>query len=123
MAIGNGAFCRRWPGKSPCCIGDRNAQSPPPDDPLSDYCHTSCWCSIICRHACDGGHRASISIDEATIETPPLEHLVYYIGIAVLVEVNIMELPVAAALVLGHLLIGLTHRPGLEALGEVIEEA
>ena len=70
-----------------------------------------------------GGHRASISIDEATIETPPLEHLVYYVGIAVLVEVNIMELPVAAALVLGHLLIGLTHRPGLEALGEVIEEA
>ena len=70
-----------------------------------------------------GGHRILININETNIETPPLEHLVYYAGIAVLVQVNIMELPIAAALVAGHLLIGLTHRPGLEALGEVITEA
>ena len=70
-----------------------------------------------------GGHRTLISINEAKIETPPLEHLVYYAGIALLVQLNFMELPVATALVVGHLLIGLTHRPGLEALGEVIEEA
>jgi hypothetical protein len=29
---------------------------------------------------------------------------------------------VAVALTVGHVLIGLTNRPGLEALGEVIEE-
>jgi len=70
-----------------------------------------------------GGHRLLISVNDAELETAPLEHLVYYAGIAVLVELHIMELPVAVALVVGHLLIGLTHRPGLEALGEVIEEA
>ena len=71
----------------------------------------------------EAGHRALITINDATIETLPLEHLVYYVGIAGLVGLNVMELPVAAALVIGHLLIGLTRRPGLESLGEVIEEA
>ena len=70
-----------------------------------------------------GGHRALISINGANIETPPVEHLVYYAGIGVLVAVEIIEFPVALVLTLGHLLIGLTHRPGLEALGEVLEEA
>jgi hypothetical protein len=69
-----------------------------------------------------GGHRALITVNGANIETPPVEHLVYYAGIGVLVAVEIMEFPVAVVLTLGHLLIGLTHRPGLEALGEVLEE-
>lgn len=75
--------------------------------------------SIITEH---GGHRASVTVDATSVETPPIEHLVYYAGIGILVAVEIIELPVALALTVGHLLIGLTHRPGLEALGEVIEE-
>ena len=31
--------------------------------------------------ASTGGHRALIRIDGANLETPPLEHLVYYVGI------------------------------------------
>lgn len=70
----------------------------------------------------NGGHRVKIAVDETEIETPPLEHLIYYAGIALLVELSVIEPPVAAVIVAGHLLIGLTRRPGLEALGEVIEE-
>ncbi len=69
-----------------------------------------------------GGHRALVNVNGASIETPPVEHLVYYAGIGVLVAAEIIELPVALVLALGHLLIGMTHRPGLEALGEALEE-
>ncbi len=69
-----------------------------------------------------GGHRALLGINGTSIETPPVEHLVYYAGIGVLVAIEIVEFPVAVVLTVGHLLIGLTHRPGLEALGEVLEE-
>lgn len=69
-----------------------------------------------------GGHRALLTIDERIIESPPIEHIVYYAGIGVLVALEIVELPVALVLTVGHLLIGLTHRPGLESLGEALEE-
>jgi hypothetical protein len=78
-----------------------------------------CNLSMVSGH---GGHRVLIEIDDAQLETPPLEHVVFYAGVGVLVGVGLMELPVALALTVGHLLIGLTNRPGLEALGEVIEE-
>jgi hypothetical protein len=69
-----------------------------------------------------GGHRALLTVDGARLETPPLEHLAYYAGLGILVAMEIVELPVAVALTVGHILIGLTHRPGLEALGEALEE-
>jgi len=69
-----------------------------------------------------GGHRALLNVNGTHLETPPIEHLVYYAGLGVLVAVEVVEFPVAAVLTIGHLLIGLTHRPGLESLGEVLEE-
>jgi len=78
-----------------------------------------CSVSIVTGH---GGHRVLLEIDSTALESPPLEHLVFYAGIGVLVGVGLVELPVAVTLTVGHLLIGLTNRPGLEALGEVIEE-
>lgn len=70
-----------------------------------------------------GGHRAQLTIGGTrVIETPPVEHLVYYAGLGILVAAEIMELPVAVAIGVGHFLIGLTHRPGLESLGEVLGE-
>jgi hypothetical protein len=35
----------------------------------------------------------------------------------------VVEPPVAVALTVGHLLLDLTRRPGLDALGEALEEA
>jgi hypothetical protein len=70
-----------------------------------------------------GGHRVMISVDGATVETPPIEHLVFYAGLAVLVAAELVELPVAVALGVGHALVDITHRPGLHALGEALEEA
>jgi hypothetical protein len=70
-----------------------------------------------------GGHRVRISVDGTTLEMPPIEHLVFYSGLAVLVAAGLVELPVAVALGVGHALIDITHRPGLQALGEALEEA
>ncbi|HWS47801.1 MAG TPA: hypothetical protein VN636_18210 [Acidimicrobiia bacterium] len=69
-----------------------------------------------------GGHRLVISIDSFEVETPPIEHFVYYAGVAALVGIGLVELPIAVALGIGHALIDITHRPGLNALGEVLEE-
>jgi hypothetical protein len=76
--------------------------------------------SMITEH---GGHRVLIGTDGVRLETPPLEHLVFYTGLGVLVALNMVELPVALALTVGHLLIELTARPGLRSLGEALEEA
>jgi len=76
--------------------------------------------SMVTDH---GGHRVLVEVDERALETPPLEHLAFYVGLGVLVGVGLVELPIAAALTVGHVLIGLTHRPGLEALGSALEEA
>jgi hypothetical protein len=76
--------------------------------------------SIVTEH---GGHRVVIGYDGARLETPPLEHLAFYAGLGVLVTMGVVELPVAVALTIGHLLLDVTTRPGLEALGEALEEA
>jgi hypothetical protein len=76
--------------------------------------------SIVTEH---GGHRVLFDADGRTIETPPLEHLAFYTGIGVLVAVNVLELPVALLLMVGHILLDLTGRPGLEQLGEAFVEA
>jgi hypothetical protein len=70
-----------------------------------------------------GGHRVLISLDGTTFETPPIEHLVFYAGLAALIALELVELPVGLALGVGHALIDITHRPGLQALGEALEEA
>lgn len=76
--------------------------------------------SMISEH---GGHRIVVSADGVRLETPPVEHLAFYVGLGALTAVNVIELPVALALIVGHLLVDLTGRPGLEALGEALEEA
>ena len=76
--------------------------------------------SIVTEH---GGHRVQLDVDGTELETPPLEHLAFYVGLGVMVGIGLVELPVAAALAVGHLLIDLTHRPGLEAIAEALEEA
>jgi hypothetical protein len=70
-----------------------------------------------------GGHRILVTIDGTEIETPPVEHLAFYVGLATLVGVGLVELPIALALGVGHVLIEITRRPGLEALGEALSEA
>jgi hypothetical protein len=76
--------------------------------------------SLVTEH---GGHRVAIDVDSTRIETPPLEHLAFYAGLGALVAVGLVELPIAVALGVGHVLIDVTKRPGLEALGEALAEA
>jgi hypothetical protein len=76
--------------------------------------------SIVTEH---GGHRVLISNDGARLETPPLEHLAFYAGLSLLVALGVVELPVAVALTIGHVLLDVTTRPGLQALGAALEEA
>jgi len=70
-----------------------------------------------------GGHRVVLHADDVRIETPPIEHLVFYVGVGVLAAIEIVEWPVALLLTAGHLLADATHRPALQGLGEVLEEA
>lgn len=69
-----------------------------------------------------GGHRILLTIDGRALETPPVEHLVFYLALAGLVQVELIELPIALALGVGHAILDLTRRPGLAALGEALEE-
>ena len=70
-----------------------------------------------------GGHRILISMDGTRVQTPPVEHLAFYIGLGALATAEIIEWPVALALAVGHFLIGLTNRPALKEFGEVLDEA
>jgi hypothetical protein len=76
--------------------------------------------SMVTEH---GGHRVLVSLDGTQFETPPIEHIAFYIGLGALVAVNVVDPPVAVALTVGHLLIDFTRRPGLRALGEALDEA
>ena len=76
--------------------------------------------SLVTEH---GGHRVLIEVEDAHIETPPVEHLAFYVGLGALVAIGLVEWPIAAALGIGHVLIDVTRRPGLTALGEALEEA
>ncbi|HUK70069.1 MAG TPA: hypothetical protein VLW50_15170 [Streptosporangiaceae bacterium] len=75
--------------------------------------------SIVTAH---GGHRILVTADGTRLETPPVEHLLYYAGLGALAAAEIIEWPVALALTVGHLLIGLTKRPALKQLGEALDE-
>src|SRR5262245_10966819 len=105
----------------------------PPDESVADadlatnqsgyilpLVHTTVDAELITDH---GGHRVLVTVDKIGFETPPLEHLAFYAGLGVLVGVGLIEPPIAAAIGIGHLLIGLTRRPGLQVLGEALEEA
>jgi hypothetical protein len=82
--------------------------------------HTSIDAALVTE---GGGHRVLLTVDHAVLETPPLEHLAFYAGLATLVGAGLVEWPIGVAIGVGHLLIDLTRRPGLEALGEALEEA
>ena len=69
-----------------------------------------------------GGHRILITGDGVRVETPPVEHLAFYVGIGALAAAEIIEWPVALVLTAGHLLIGLTNRPALSELGKALGE-
>ena len=84
------------------------------------FVHTTVDAELVTEH---GGHRVLLTVDKIGIETPPLEHLAFYAGLGVLVGVGLIEPPIAAAIGIGHVLIGLTRRPGLQILGEALEEA
>ncbi len=76
--------------------------------------------AIITEH---GGHRILFSLDGTKLETPPVEHLIFYAGLAVLVATGVVEWPIALAVGIGHVLVDLTGRPGLQAAGEALSEA
>lgn len=69
-----------------------------------------------------GGHRLLLTVDGTRLESPPVEHLAFYLGLGGLAAAEIIDWPVAAVLAAGHLLIGLTSRPALEELGQAIDE-
>ena len=69
-----------------------------------------------------GGHRILITADGIRVETPPVEHLAFYVGVGALAAAEIIEWPVALVLTAGHILIGLTNRPALKEFGEALNE-
>ncbi len=70
-----------------------------------------------------GGHRAAITVDHTSFETPPVEHMLFYAGLGVLAAMEVVEWPIAVLLMAGHLLMDATNRPALRELGEALEEA
>jgi len=70
-----------------------------------------------------GGHRVVLTADRARIETPPIEHMVFYAGMGTLAAFEIIEWPLALLLMTSHLLMDATNRPALHQLGEALEEA
>lgn len=70
-----------------------------------------------------GGHRIRMTADGTHLETPPVEHLAFYVGVGAMAAAEIIEWPVALLLTTGHILIGLTNRPALKELGEALDEA
>ena len=71
----------------------------------------------------NGGHRILLTASGKRLQTPPVEHLVFYAGLGALAAAEVIEWPLAVTLSVGHLLMEMTHRPGLRALGEALGEA
>jgi hypothetical protein len=70
-----------------------------------------------------GGHRAVLTVDRVHVETPPVEHLAFYVGLGALAAVEIVEWPLALLLMTGHMLMDATNRPALHEFGEAMEGA
>ena len=69
-----------------------------------------------------GGHRVQISVDGTQIETPPVEHLFFYVGLGILAATEVVEWPLALLLMAGHMAMDATNRPALHQLGEALGE-
>ena len=74
---------------------------------------------IVTEH---GGHRILLSADSAHLETPPVEHMLFFLGLGALASLEIIEWPLALLLAAGHLMIDATNRPALHELGEALDE-
>ena len=70
-----------------------------------------------------GGHPILITADGVRVQTPPVEDLIFYVGVGALAAAEIIEWPVALVLTAGHLLVGRTTHPGFVELGEALSEA
>jgi len=70
-----------------------------------------------------GGHPVVIIADGRRLQTPPIEHLTFYLTLGIFAAAEVIEWPVALAVTAGHLLSELTNRPGLSEFGEAIGEA
>jgi hypothetical protein len=70
-----------------------------------------------------GGHRVRLTADHLQVESPPVEHMAFYVGLGVLAAFEVVEWPLALLLMTGHLLMDATNRPGLHQLGEALDEA
>ncbi len=68
------------------------------------------------------GHRIRMTADGTHLETPPVEHLAFYVGVGALAAAEIIEWPVALVITAGHILTGLANRPALAAVGEAMDE-
>ena len=77
----------------------------------------------VAMHTENGGHRIELTVDGTRLLTPPVEHLAFYVGLGALAAAEVIEWPIAVMFSVGHLLMEMTHRPGLQALGEAFEEA
>lgn len=71
----------------------------------------------------EGGHWLCLRFDGRSWETPPLEHLTYYAGLAVLAAAEVVDWPVAIVIAADHLVNELTSRPDLQARGQALEAA
>ncbi len=54
--------------------------------------------------------------------TPPLAHAAYYVALAALVAVEVVDLPVAVLLGVGHLMLR-SHNPTLEEVAHALDAA
>jgi hypothetical protein len=70
-----------------------------------------------------GGHRVVVSFDGTRLESPPVEHMAFFVGMGVLAATEVIEWPLAVLLMTGHLLLDATNRPALHQLGEAFAEA
>lgn len=70
-----------------------------------------------------GGHPLVITADGRRLQTPPVEHLTFYLALGIFAAAEVIEWPVALALTAGHFLSGMTNRPGLSEFGEALGEA
>lgn len=82
--------------------------------------HTYIDTEFVTQH---GGHRVLVTVDKRDVELPPIEDIAFFAGLSVLAGIGLIEPPVAAVIGIGHVLLHLTRRPGLAALGEILEEA
>jgi hypothetical protein len=79
------------------------------------------------RHAAStavGKHAIRISLPgDLVVTLPSVDRLAFYGGITLLAVLQIVEWPVAAALVVGHILVESRHSRMLREFGEALELA